>query len=72
MRNWVKAAAEGKLSGASGRVVTPEEMELSRLERRLGEDLKRPKGMHRETYTTLVARHRAAVEARNGVLRAAE
>ena len=31
MRNWVKAAAEGKLSGAGGRVVTPEEMELSRL-----------------------------------------
>ena len=31
LRNWVKAAAEGKLSGAGGRVVTPEEMELSRL-----------------------------------------
>lgn len=31
VRNWVKAAAEGKLSGAGGRVVTPEEMELSRL-----------------------------------------
>ena len=31
MRNWVKAAAEGKLNGAGGRVVTPEEMELSRL-----------------------------------------
>ena len=30
VRNWVKAAAEGKLSGA-GKVVTPEEMELSRL-----------------------------------------
>ena len=30
VRNWVKAAAEGKLSGAGGRVVTPEEMELSR------------------------------------------
>ena len=30
-RNWVKAAAEGKLGGAGGRVVTPEEMELSRL-----------------------------------------
>ncbi len=29
--NWVKAAAEGKLSGAGGKVVTPEEMELSRL-----------------------------------------
>ena len=31
VRNWVKAAAEGKLSGAAGRVVTAEEMELSRL-----------------------------------------
>ena len=31
MRNWVKAAAEGKLNGAGGRIVTPEEMELSRL-----------------------------------------
>ena len=30
-RNWVKAAAEGKLNGTGGRVVTPEEMELSRL-----------------------------------------
>lgn len=31
VRNWVKAAAKGKLNGAGGRVVTPEEMELSRL-----------------------------------------
>jgi len=31
LRNWVKAAAEGKLNGAGGRVITPEEMELSRL-----------------------------------------
>lgn len=31
VRNWVKAAAEGKLNGAGGRAVTPEEMELSRL-----------------------------------------
>lgn len=31
LRNWVKAAAEGKLNGAGGRVVTAEEMELSRL-----------------------------------------
>jgi transposase len=31
VRNWVKAAAEGKLSGTGGRVVTAEEMELSRL-----------------------------------------
>jgi transposase len=31
LRNWVKAAAEGKLNGAGGRMVTPEEMELSRL-----------------------------------------
>ena len=31
LRNWVKAAAAGKLNGAGTRVVTPEEMELSRL-----------------------------------------
>jgi transposase-like protein len=31
LRNWVKAAATGKLSGAGGKAVTPEEMELSRL-----------------------------------------
>jgi transposase len=31
LRNWVKASAEGRLSGAGSRVVTPEEMELSRL-----------------------------------------
>jgi len=31
VRNWVKAAAEGRLNGAGGRVVTPEEMALSRL-----------------------------------------
>ena len=31
VRNWVKAAAEGKLNGSGGRVVSPEEMELSRL-----------------------------------------
>jgi transposase len=31
LRNWIKAAAAGKLSGAGGKVVTPEAMELSRL-----------------------------------------
>lgn len=31
LRNWVKDAAEGKLNGAGSRMVTPEEMELSRL-----------------------------------------
>jgi transposase len=31
LRNWVKAAAAGKLNGAVGKVVTPEQMELSRL-----------------------------------------
>jgi transposase len=31
VRNWVKAAAEGKLAGAGSRAVSPEEMELSRL-----------------------------------------
>ena len=28
VRNWVKAAAEGKLNGSGGRVVPPAEMEL--------------------------------------------
>lgn len=32
LRNWVKAAAEGKLRGAGGKVVTPEEMERLRAE----------------------------------------
>ena len=36
----------------------------ARLERRLGDDLGRPKGMHQTTYRTLLARHRAIVEAR--------
>jgi len=31
VRNWVKAANAGKLAGPGSRVVTPEEMELSRL-----------------------------------------
>jgi len=31
LRNWVKAAAAGKLDGAGAKVVTPEQMELSRL-----------------------------------------
>jgi transposase len=31
LRNWVRAAAAGKLNGAGTKVVTPEEMELSRL-----------------------------------------
>ena len=31
LRNWVKAADAGKLSGAGTKVVTPEQMELSRL-----------------------------------------
>ena len=31
LRNWVKAAEAGKLSGAGNKVVTPEQMELSRL-----------------------------------------
>ncbi len=31
LRNWVKAAAEGKVGGAGGKVVMPKEMELSRL-----------------------------------------
>ncbi len=31
LRNWVKAAAAGKLNGAGAKFVTPEQMELSRL-----------------------------------------
>lgn len=31
LRNWVKAAATGKLNGAGTKAVTPEQMELSRL-----------------------------------------
>ena len=31
LRNWVRAAVEGTQNGAGGWVVTPEEMELSRL-----------------------------------------
>jgi len=31
LRNWVKAAETGKLKGAGNRVVTVEQMELSRL-----------------------------------------
>ena len=31
LRNWIKAAAEGKLKGAGSKGVTPEAMELSRL-----------------------------------------
>ena len=31
LRNWVKASDAGKLNGAGSQVVTPEQMELSRL-----------------------------------------
>jgi transposase len=31
LRNWVKASDAGKLKGAGSKVVTPEQMELSRL-----------------------------------------
>ena len=31
LRNWIKAAAAGKLKGAGSKIVTPEAMELSRL-----------------------------------------
>lgn len=31
LRNWVKAEQAGKLNGAGAKVVTPEQMELSRL-----------------------------------------
>ena len=31
LRNWVKVAAAGKLNGPGSKVVTPEQMELSRV-----------------------------------------
>jgi len=31
LRNWVKAAAAGKLNGPGTKIVTPEQMELSRV-----------------------------------------
>ena len=31
LRNWIKAAGDGKLTGAGSKTVTPEQMELSRL-----------------------------------------
>jgi len=31
LRNWVKAAAQGKLNPPGAKVITPEQMELSRL-----------------------------------------
>ena len=31
LRNWIKAAEAGKLNGVGTRLVTPEQMELSRL-----------------------------------------
>lgn len=31
LRNWIKASEAGKLNGAGAKVVTPEQMELSRL-----------------------------------------
>lgn len=32
LRNWVKAAAAGKLNGPGTKVMTPEQMELSRVQ----------------------------------------
>jgi len=32
IRNWIKAAAAGRLGGAGSKVITPEQMELSRLQ----------------------------------------
>ncbi len=31
LRNWLKASAEGTLQGSGCKIITPEEMELSRL-----------------------------------------
>jgi transposase len=64
LRNWVKASAEGKLKGAGGKVVTPEEMELSRLRvenqrlKRENEILKnRPSGIARPVWIETGGRH---------------
>lgn len=35
LRNWVKASQAGQLAGAGGKVVTPAEMEISRLKAEL-------------------------------------
>jgi transposase len=57
LRNWVKAAAAGKLNGAGSKAVTPEQMELSRLRaenirlQRQCEILKnRPRGLPRPIW----------------------
>jgi transposase len=64
LRNWVKASAEGKRRGAGGKVVTPEEMELSRLRvenlrlKRENEILKnRPSGIARPVWIETGCRH---------------
>ena len=64
LRNWIKASAEGKLKGAGGKVVTPEEMELSRLRvenlrlKRENEILKNcPSGIARPVWIETGCRH---------------
>ena len=50
LRNWVKAANAGTLTGAGSKKVTPEEMELSRLRAeniRLKRELEIIKNVHR-------------------------
>ena len=37
LRNWVKAAAAGKLNAPGAKPITPEQMELSRLRAHLGD-----------------------------------
>ena len=44
--SWVKAAAAGKLNGAGTKVVTPEQMELSRLRAQRTIWLKRKNSIH--------------------------
>jgi transposase len=50
LRNWIKAAAAGKLTGAGGTVVTPEAMELSRRRSKVAR-LKRENGIIRKAAT---------------------
>lgn len=60
LRNWVKAAAAGKLKGAGNKVVTPEVMEVSRLRAEVAR-LKR----ENEIIKNCPTRHAASLMSRN-------
>lgn len=59
LRNWIKAAAQGKRKGAGSKVVTPETMELSRLRAEVAR-LKREneiiRACHQLSQTTVATR----------------